>query len=400
LPAMINVKEIKRIFDEFREKLRNMEKVVEVSPEYEDNIRKAIQWLKSVQHPDGYWGTKALADTGLSLLALSNLGVRGYEKWEIPSDIGKPYEGGIEKAVMWLKKKCGVYGCESNVWDTSVVLEALTKLGIEDELRNTLAQWLSKYVSENFKSLKLHHIARAIIALYTFNDKESAKKIAERLEERLKSFENLDDAYVCGQIVEALSLLGYDPYDKPLSDIVNFLQNYLEKKSIEGLSEPEFQSVVVAMNGLATSRVLPKDSPIIKRLVGELFRFPERFKPSGSWYEDAKKTAFALTALSKLKKIAKIDVHPSVIYDKLDYYQNKILEIINNANDNIKNMSRELFRASLFLIVGVSSLLILGFIVVTNIIPSQISGYIVDIFLSALGIDSIRRALEVYRKWF
>ncbi len=180
-------------------------------------VNDAIEWLKKVQHPDGYWGYRSIADTSLVLYALGKHHMV-IDKWSIPSDTQKDlsYEGGVSKAIKWLRKKCNP-DCEGNLWDTSITLRALNSLGMHDEWSNKMSEWiynqLKKY-SSGEKDFKPHHIAQALIALAEYENEyidgiiHSLSKFLENLYTIINLYADHPesiDGYVFGQVIEALS---------------------------------------------------------------------------------------------------------------------------------------------------------------------------------------------------
>jgi len=117
----------------------------------------------------------------------------------------------LSKAINWLKSRCRGYNCENNVWDTAVVVRALSELSIKDKRVMKAAEWLYNHVMEHYKSLKPHHIAQAIIALAKYGDLQRARKLAEKLSEILRN-KDIKDCYILGQVVEAFIMAGYDPF--------------------------------------------------------------------------------------------------------------------------------------------------------------------------------------------
>lgn len=72
---------------------------------------------------------------------------------------------------------------------------------------------------------------------------------------------------------------------------------------------------------------------MINSTLAELFKTPERYKNDGSWYHDAKKTAFALNGLSKVIEVRKIDAFPSQIYKLIINCQKEVEEYFKNMED-------------------------------------------------------------------
>jgi squalene cyclase len=111
----------------------------EVFNEKREVISKAVHWLKEVQHPAGYWGTRAPIETAFASLALVNVGVPINEAWPIHEANAV---GGLNKAKDWLVKNRSSWFY--NIWDTSLVLRALDALGQprDSEIINQSLAWL------------------------------------------------------------------------------------------------------------------------------------------------------------------------------------------------------------------------------------------------------------------
>lgn len=324
----VSENDINDIFSSLINEIRKLEKSKKLSIEEDELLNNAIQWLKNHQHPDGYWGYESVADSGLVLLALSIYGVKEKE-WSVR----RKYKGGIQKSVNWLKSVLNIDNWRKNLWDTSICLQALLKLGIGEEWVFRIAEWIRNECRERPERYSIHHLAQAVNALLEAGLEEEVKNISKivavRVEEVVKGEEGLFDLYVCGQALDALVRSKFDLTSEVIGDIETGLRKSLERISREGISEAGFQDVTMAFMGLA-SFLGGEDTPLINSVITELFKMPERYKEDGSWYHDAKKTAFALIGISKVKDIRKVNEFPNRIYRLIMHYQRKAEKVYRN----------------------------------------------------------------------
>ena len=322
--------EIGRIFSSLIHEIRKLEKTRKLSIEEDELLNRAIQWLKNHQHPEGYWGYESVADTGLVLLALATYGIKE-RKWVIK---GK-YGGGIQKSVQWLKDALNVDNWGKNLWDTSICLQALLRLGVTEDWIVRVIQWVRKECKENPEKYPIHHLAQAVNALVEAGFPEDAynvcKFIANKEEELMKKGQVLD-LYVAGQVLDALTRAKFDLTSSIITNLETNLRKSLERIGNEGISEASFQDVTMAFMGLA-SFLGGEDNPLINSITAELFKTPERFKYDGSWYHDAKKTAFALIGISKIKDIRKVNEFPNRIYRIITRYQREVVKIFDSFKE-------------------------------------------------------------------
>ncbi len=330
---------ISGIFSELINEIRTLEKSKRLSVKQDELIKNATQWLKDHQHPDGYWGYESPADTGLVLLALSIYGIKE-KKWDIK---GK-HKGGIFKSISWLNSMRNVDNWENNLWDTSICLQAILNLDVREEWVFRIVEWVRNQSIKNPEKYEIHHLAQATNALLEADLEEEGKKLCEAIATRIKKEgENkiedghLLDIYVAGQALDALVRSGFDLTSKVMKDMESDSRKFLERITEKGINEATFQDVMMAFMGLA-SFLGGEDNPLISSLTAEIFKMPERYKSDGSWYHDAKKTAFALIGLSKLRDVRKINEFPNRIYKIIMYYQEKTEEIFKNIE--VKNEKR------------------------------------------------------------
>lgn len=253
-------------------------------------INSCISWLKNHQHPEGYWGYESVADTGVVILQLANEGLEKDEFWKISSRYG----GGMKKAIKWLRKSWNFNNWSENIWDTSVTLRGLLRMGIDENWISRIQKWLENQESKLWgikKDSGLHHTSQALNTMIVgnFND-----EIVKRCEDvvREKAFE-VTTPYVAGQVAEALIKSGVNPEN----EVINYLQEVLESHIHQsGFNESTFQDDVFSLAGLGAI----KDnitSRTIKEVLQGIFQCPDSFKTNGCWYFDAKKTAFGLYGL-------------------------------------------------------------------------------------------------------
>jgi len=392
---MVSEENISSIFSGLIDDIRKMEISKRLSIKEDELINNAIRWLKDHQHPEGYWGYESVADTGLVLLALSIYGIKEKE-WIIKGT----YKGGIQKSVNWLKSVLNIDNWGGNLWDTSICAQALLKLGIGEEWVFRIIEWIRKECKEKSYKYPIHHLAQAIKALLEAGLEEEAKNIgkilAAKVEEVVKKEAELFDPYACGQVLDALINSKFDLTNKIVQDIEKSLKNFLEEKSVKGISEGSFQDVMMAFMGL-TSFLGGEDTPLVNSIMAELFKTPERYKEDGSWYHDAKKTAFALIGLSGVKDIRKINEFPNKIYKVIMDHEEKTKELFRKLElENEKKLSI-IKRGYFWLSVAYCSILISFIIAVYIGTEMFIPQLIIEILLGTIFISAAIKAYFSYK---
>lgn len=383
---------ISDIFSSLISEVRKLEKSRRLSIKEDELLENAVQWLKDHQHPDGYWGYESVADTGLVLLAFSVHGVKDKE-WIIK---GK-HKGGIQKSITWLKSIRNVDNWENNLWDTSVCLQALLKLGIGEEWVFRIAEWVRNESREKPEKYEIHHLAQAANALLEVGLEEDAKNISEtiaaRTKEMIKEKEGkyLFDLYVSGQALDALVRSKFDLTSEVIKDVETELRKSLERITREGISEATFQNVTMAFMGLA-SFLGGEDNPLINSVIAEIFKMPERYKRDGSWYHDAKKTAFALIGISEVKEVRKINEFPNRIYKIIMHHQGKVEKLYENLELTDKKRISKVKRGHLWLSLAFCSIFASLIIAITFGTDTFISQLIIGTLLVPSSLSMVAKA--------
>ncbi|MHA1684920.1 MAG: hypothetical protein ACTSYD_00780 [Candidatus Heimdallarchaeaceae archaeon] len=376
---------LEKLFTQLIDNLRKLEKHRKLSIEQDELIKRSIEWLKNHQHPDGYWGYESVADTSLVLLALSMYDVQE-QSWKIKNK----HEGGVQRSINWLKSIRIIDNWDNNVWDTSICIQAIYRLGIREDWVFKSAEWVKNVASRRFDKLSYHHIAQAINMLIEIGNTDEAFELASRLEARLKTLleeaENHKfslDIYVIGQVLDALVRAGVylnsPVIDYCESEIIEFLQEEIKT----GISEGSFQDMTMAFLGLA-SFLGGENDEMIDQCIAEIFKSPDRYKKDGSWYQDAKKTAFALIGLSKIKEVRKIDTFPQRIYKIISMYKKGIEEEINKLHNEYTKQIDKLRIGYLWLLTGSFSLFGIIFLWVTIGVGNYFVQIVSDIVFSTI----------------
>lgn len=354
------------IFSGLISEIRALEKSKKLSIKQDELVKNAIQWLKDHQHPEGYWGYESVPDTGLVLLAFSIYGVKDKE-WDLK---GK-HKGGIQKSVTWLRSIRNVDNWENNLWDTSICLQALIKLGIREEWVFRVTEWVRNESREKPEKYEIHHLAQAANALLEAGLEEDAKNICEtialRMDKRIKSEKEGKypfEIYVTGQVLDALVRSRFDLTSEVMKVAEANSMDFLQRITRKGISEATFQDVTMAFMGLA-SFLGGEDNTLINSVTAEIFKMPERYKRDGSWYHDAKKTAFALIGLSRIKDIRKINEFPARIYKIIMYYQERMNEIYKNLETRNEKRISKVKQGYLWLSLAYCSIIASLIIVIT-----------------------------------
>lgn len=366
--------------------IKKLERSKKLTIKHDEMLKRSVEWLKNHQHPDGYWGYESVADTGLVFLALITYGIRD-EIWSIK---GK-YEGGLLKASKWLKDVLNVDNWENNLWDTSICFQALYRYEIRDDWIFRVLEWIKRTCEERAEKLPLHHLAQAIQALLDAGLEEDARKVCEIIIYRMMSHmldkDNYMDPYIVGQVLDALVRAGYTPGTEVISVCESNLRNFLKGARNKGISEATFQDVMMAFTGLA-SLLGGNDDELMNSILAEVFKSPERYKKDGFWYHDAKKTAFALIGISKLKEVRKIDEFPYRIYKVITNYQKELEELLTNLKEEYETRLKTLKQGYLwisisFLSIIISLLLVLVLTINNPVSQLIIGGILFPVFLSS-----------------
>lgn len=386
---MIKMDDLEKIFSELISEIRCLERQKELSIDQEDILINAISWLKNHQHPEGYWGYESVADTGLVLLSMVIFGVTE-SSWKISDK----YDGGIDLAITWLKSKRNLENWSNNLWDTSICAQALYKLGIRDEWLIRIFDWIKTKLYTEYESFSPHHLAQAANAILEtdFNiDKERIiERIIKSLNRHVETTEGeqiIIDPYIAGQVYDTLIKLDYNFSNDLMVSLEDNLRQCLTKVKQGGLSESSFQDVMMAFMGLAN--LTSGDETLINEILVEIFKRPDRLKEDGSWYHDAKKTAFALLGLSRIINVRRIEEFPYKIYQIIMKYQELASELMRMKNEQtsstIKNLERSYFWLILCFAITFSSYVLIA-MQIENILVELSIGTLLTILLPlALG---------------
>jgi hypothetical protein len=376
------------IFSRLIFEIRSLEKHQKLLTKKE--LQSAIEWLKKHQHPEGYWGYESVADTGLVLLALSIYGIKE-RKWRIK----RKYYGGLDSGINWLKNVRNVDNWENNLWDTSICAQALLRLGVREEWVFGVVKWINNQVEKKLGDLELHHIAQAINALFDAGLKEEGERvshllvsrIAERLQEKEKD-DSLLDPYIAGQVLDSLVRAQHNISSNVLLTTQKNLRRLLARVKRTGISEASFQDVMMGFMGIASFTGGTVDQLTSETMI-EIFRTPERFKEDGSWYHDAKKTAFALIGLSRIAYVRRIEEFPQRIYNIVTKYQKEAEETFENIVSKNKEQVSRIRKGYLWLSVVFATILTFLPLIIMfgnqGYTPEIVAGILLAIMLAALG---------------
>ena len=300
--------------------------------EKQELMIKAGQWLKEIQHPAGYWGTRAPIETSLASLALLSMGVKIAESWPIPETDAT---GGLAKARDWLKKNRDTW-CH-NIWDTAVVLRTLVALGeaIDSPTVSGSLAWLKNEEKDQWSYTKgtgLHHAAQALI---TFAELREDKRIIQDQARWLMSHQDPEGSwnhsrYTTAQVIQGLAKAGYDSKTPEVAKALNWLGEEINRTVlVKGVFEDFGHSLIAYMEATGNP-----NSEIAQRIAQEMLKSPERLKDDGSWYEDVRSTAIAVLALKALgrRKIFRIPARD------LEH----LLATVENANNRILDLEARL----------------------------------------------------------
>lgn len=342
-------------FSKLVTKIQSLERTKRLAIEHDDKLQLTMDWIRRHQHPRGYWGYESVADTAFVLLSLASWGVAD-STWEIYEGT----KGGIDVAVAWLKKNQRFDNWDNNIWDTSMVVRALVRNGIYEEWVHRALTWIENQEQGMWGiryGTPVHHASQALCAMVEAGSLES--KVARCREAVLRALEDHAEEYspyALGQAIEALICSGVNPSLPTITKIVDRLKSFVEH---ERMTEGTFQDIVFGFAGISSLLSDPKDA-LVRRVADEMFASPERLKPDGSWYNDAKKTSHALYALRKLKEVSRIDVAPYALYN-----------MISEAEAEVQGETTAILAESLRALVYLGSLsglvILIIVLIVTNI---------------------------------
>lgn len=376
--------QIKAIYEESVKKFQSLETLKILSSDADVKIRVAVEWLKEHQHPGGYWGDGAAADTGLALLVLSFESVKRGDVWKVKGG----FDGGVEKTVEWLKTTQNDNWGE-NVWDTAIVTRALLTLGVREDWVQRALKWLETQ-KETAWGLKtgsgLHHVAQALNTMVVGRcDNETITHCKQVILEKIPEEH---DPYVIGQVAEALIRAGENPASNTMKNLQITLEKYLDEVKI---SEATFQDSCISFRGLADI-LSDSKSMHIQKTLADIFKSPDRFKPEGCWYHDAKKTAFALYGLHALKEVRKIDEYPITLYEILSKNQKNIENALKNHDENVSTFTKNL--SMLFCLIMLTVVLVASGVATYNFYAQALFSFILGgplIYLS-------KKTYDLYKK--
>lgn len=308
--------------------IRRFESVRNMRDDSEEHIKRALVWLRERQHPDGYWGEKCLLDTQMVLLALG-LWEKDIQHWSLPND----HQGGIELAFIWLEKFQANDAWDNNIWETAAIIQTAAAHGIADRQSIRRAQtWLEAREFDNWgldKNYGPHYIAQAISAMVMVGS--PPRLIAKARTALLNKINELNDAgkplapYIAGQIVDALILAGVNPMEDEVSQITNYLQEYLLSAEV---TIANWLHLCLAFRGVGLAiGNAGLEQPAIQLSIQRLFS-PNRIREDGSWYHDVTLTAFGLTALNSIQSVRKIEVYSYEIFTSLYHSKTQILRTV------------------------------------------------------------------------
>jgi hypothetical protein len=248
-------------------------------------ISGALAWLKDCRLAEGYWGSKNVAVTSLSALAIAG--------WR------RNAPKGLRKTVAWLNEAQDYDGSWKSVWDTAVTFQALLEA---QQAREAAAQRAFQFLVDLTPdrnpgwSDSLHFPAQVLIALDRAGvERDALHPWRDFILEHLGTKHGW---YVRGQAIYALASTHTADTDQ-IDDQVTELEKYLEHGAI---SEPEFLQWTPTLQALS---VTSGNKELIQEKAGVLL---SEVREDGSWYTEPRHTAWALLALNTVKVATEIAV--------------------------------------------------------------------------------------------
>jgi hypothetical protein len=247
---------------------------------------RALDWLESARHAEGYWGVEDVAVTSLACLAIA--------RWR--PDFANDR---LSISAEWLISQATRGGWET-YWDTAVAVQALVAAGYTN---HPATQEAIRYLrgldvgDEQTWSEGIHHAAQIVRALYV-TDAPSAL-LYEWTECVRRHLRTEAGVYVCSQAIYCLISSGTASPDAIQAEI-DFVANYLQTAGRP--SEGGLRDFTPAIQALST---VPECEELIAEKAGSI---TAAYTDARAWYKEPRQTAWALIALHSAECVEQIVV--------------------------------------------------------------------------------------------
>lgn len=316
---------INKEFNRLTGDVRQFESVRAIHDNRDDQVLRALNWLRMRQHPAGYWGEQCMLDTQLSLLSLG-MWSREVREWPLQEE----NIGGVEVAFSWLDQFQVDSAWDNNVWDTSAILQAAATFNMLDKLPIQKAKsWMESRLSDRWgldHGDGPHYISQALIAMQACKSPPEViaaarQALYEVAQERCQREEFTP--YIDGQIVSALILGGVNPADEHIALISSRLMDFLLKADVTISNWLHLCSAFRGLGLAVGSSSL--EHPVIQQSIQRLFS-PNRIRDDGSWYRDVTMTGWALIAMDSITTVRKIDGYSYQVFNSIERTRRNLVQ--------------------------------------------------------------------------
>lgn len=276
---------------QLRSDLDGHHQVVDLSERGERRITRAIDWLISVRHGEGYWGYRSPAVTATCTLAIA---------------LWRPAEAEVLLGpnAQWLLTQADD-GRWETVWDSGAAVAAIYAAGVGTDPRSRAAMQRLASQQPEESTGRPHHCAQ-VLAASMFGDwvptmqDPWVDRIVEDLDTRV-------GCYVLGQAVFGLLSAGRPPSE--MTDVLGHLADHLHRIP---WSTATFLDHAASLRALARAET---HTDVVERAVDGLFG--SAYRRDGSWYHDPWYTAWALLALHETSSVRRVVIEQPCLDDYL-----------------------------------------------------------------------------------
>jgi hypothetical protein len=344
---MDNVEEkLSKIFAANYKYLESVQTNREISLKNIPQIKNSVLWLKSIQHPQGFWGYSSVADTALAIFAC--LCWDPSRQWEID----KGHTGGIDIAISWLKNEFKKSKWEGAPWDTAIALRAFKIAKVRADEFEQARNWIESLTCEMiYPRVGIHHVAQRHLALIDMGaNQDLIDKSNKFLYEFFKSHENWQKVspYILGQCAWAISK-SQCIYKNIRSDLFKHLWDFANSRDINNAN---FLEIVHAMMGIAALEY--EDVNRISDLVFPKLFSENCYRTDFSWYREPIKTSWSLLVLNNFRYIKMIETYSKNICELFEGTNDRTLLLIRNERRNLLGqLGRGVILFTCFILIGI-----------------------------------------------
>ncbi len=201
--------------------------------------------------------------------------------------------------------------------------------------------------------------------------------------------------------------------------IADLLYTRLTQIANTGLSEASFEETIIGLIGLFKSNYIDistndnnvdfkklkisntnnNNIKVVHKLIAEILETPTRRKKDGSWYHNAKLTAWALILFSIPPRARIIKITIGKLEDIIQTYENMTINLVTELKKDFSRTIEELRKGYLWLTLSIITWTSTVFITVKQLFPSpSVNDLVVNTLLVALGIESLRKTYTILVK--